>query len=340
LTAQDELRALVGAYWKPHVITAAAQLGIADAMDGPVEAGELARKIGVDETALARLLRAMASIGLVADEGGSFALTGLGAVLRSDNPHSLKGMALHVGTQLSPAFAALAQCVRTGRPPEGIAHGPDGFAEFADKPEAAAVFNQSMADNSRRFAAAAAEVYDFTQFAAIADVGGGYGAVLATLLNAAPASTGFVLDLAHARSGAEALFAQQGVADRARFVEASFFEPLPEPAGCYVLKYILHDWNDSYAERIVQRVGEAAAANDATVILIERIMPERFEASAPHAIAAYGDLTMMLWDGKERTEREFRALLAQGNLALTRMVPLPDNHFVIEAKPRRIGGEA
>ena len=123
------------------------------------------------------------------------------------------------------------------------------------------------------------------------------------------------------------------MSDRARFVEASFFEPLPEAADIYVLKYILHDWNDAYAEQIVRRVGEAAAVNDAAVILVERIMPERFEASAPHAIAAYGDLTMMLWDGKERTEREFAALLAHGNLALTRTVPLPDNHFVIEARP-------
>jgi hypothetical protein len=334
VSAQDELRALIGSYWKPHVITAAAQLGLADAMDGAATASDLAATLGVDETALARLLRAMASIGLVEDAGdGSFALTESGACLRSDSPHSLKGMALHVGTQLAPAFAALAQCVATGKPPAGIAHGPDGFAEFADKPEAAAVFNQAMVDNSRRFAAEAAQAYDFTRFANIADVGGGYGAVLATLLKAAPESEGFVLDLAHARDGAEALFAQEGVAERARFVEASFFEPLPESADCYVLKYILHDWNDAYAETIVQRVGEAAAASNGTVVLIERIMPERFEASAPHAIAAYGDLTMMLWDGKERTEREFRALLAQGNLGLTRMVALPDNHFVIEARP-------
>lgn len=336
MSAQDELRALIGSYWKPHVITAAAQLGIADALDGSATAEELATKLSVDETALARVLRAMASIGLVEDQGGSFALTELGAVLRSDNPQSLMGMALHVGTQLSPAFAALAQSVKTGKPPEGIAHGPDGFAEFADKPEAAAVFNQAMVDNSRRFAGEAAKAYDFAQFATIADVGGGYGAVLATLLNAAPRSSGFVLDLAHAQSGAEALFAKEGVSDRARFVEASFFEPLPESADCYVLKYILHDWNDAYAETIVQRVGEAAAANGSTVILIERIMPECFEATQPHAIAAYGDLTMMLWDGKERTEREFRALLAKGNLALTRIVPLPDNHFVIEAKPERM----
>ncbi|WP_054531604.1 methyltransferase [Erythrobacter sp. SG61-1L] len=339
-TAQDQLRELIGAYWKPHVVTAAARLGVADAMNrlggaGAVSASALAADLGADASALARLLRAMAAIGLVSDEGENrFALTEMGQCLRSDSPLSLKGMALHVGTQLSPAFTELAQCVSTGRPPAGIAHGPDGFAEFADNPEAAAIFNQSMVDNSRRFAAEAAATYDFTRFATLADVGGGYGAVLATLLNAAPDAQGCVLDLAHAREGALALFAREGLGERARFVTASFFDPLPEAADCYVLKYILHDWNDAYAQRIVARVGEAAARNGGTVLVIDRIMPDRFEARADHAKAAQGDLTMMLWDGKERTLTEFEALLACGNLALTQAVPLSDNHFVIEAKVR------
>jgi len=335
LTPQDQLRDLIGSYWKPYVVTCAAQLGIADGMvRGAVAADKLARDLSVDAEALARLLRAMAALGLVSDEGDNrFSLTETGNCLRSDSPQSLKGMALHVGTQLAPAFAALAECVQEGRPPDFVKYGPDGFAEFADKPAEAAIFNQSMVDNSRRIASQAAEAYDFARFATIADVGGGYGAVLATLLKAAPGATGCVLDLGHAGEGALKLFEAEGVSDRARFVEASFFEELPESADCYVLKYILHDWNDAYAEQIVARVGEAAAKSGGTVILIERIMPERFSASTDHARAAQGDLTMMLWDGKERTEVEFAALLAHGNLALTKVVPLPDNHFVIEAIP-------
>lgn len=335
MSPQDQLRELIGSYWKPHVVACAARLGVADALgEGSSSAGELAAGLGVDSEALARVLRAMASLGLVRDGGdGRFALTETGQCLRSDSPQSLRGMALHVATQLSPAFAALAECVREGRPPEFIKYGPDGFAEFADKPEDAAIFNQSMVDNSRRIASEAAAAYDFTRFATIMDVGGGYGAVLATLLKAAPKAEGCVLDLGHAREGALKLFEAEGVGTRARFVEASFFEPLPETADCYVLKYILHDWNDAYAGQIVARVGEAAGKSGGTVILVERIMPECFEARSDHAKAAQGDLTMMLWDGKERTEAEFRALLAKGNLSLTRTVPLPDNHYVIEAIP-------
>lgn len=330
--AAGELRATIAAYWKPHAIACAARLGIADAMDGTVAASELAATLGLDPAALARFLRALAAIGLTSDEGESrFSLTEKGAALRADHPKSVKGMALHMANDLSPAFARLDQAVRTGLPPAGIAYGPDGFAAFASDEASAAVFNQAMADNSRRIGSEAARAYDFTRFATIADLGGGYGAVLAELLKAAPAASGCVLDLGHAKSGAERLFTVEGLTDRARFVEASFFDALPVRADCYVLKYILHDWDDAHAARIVARVGEAARASRGTVIVIEKLMPERVADDPAHAVALQGDMTMMLWNGKERTEREFAALFAAGGLSLTRTLALSDNHFVIEA---------
>ncbi len=333
--AQDELRALIGSYWKPQMAVAAARLGLADAMgDEPQAAGAIAEAIGADGEALARFLRALASIGLVVDHGaGQFSLTEAGKRLCADHPESLRGMALHVGTQLMPAFAQLHDCVRMGKPPADIRYGPDGFADLNDDPAAAAVFNQAMVDNSCRFVAEAAAAYDFTRFGTIMDVGGGYGAVLAGLLQAAPDAKGCVLDMAHAREGAEAYFAAEGVADRARFVTASFFDPLPEPADCYVLKYILHDWAEEPARQIVQRVGEAARQSGGTVVLIEKLMPEQVQADPDHAIALYGDMTMMLWDGRERTRAQFAELLAHGGLALTHTLALSDNHHVIEAKP-------
>lgn len=335
--AQEELRALLQGYWKPHAAVAAVRLGVADAMPGDgsaVGAGEVATAIAADPVALHRFLRALASIGLMVDHGGGrFALSETGLRLRADHPQSLKGMALHVGTRLSPAMANLHMVVREGRPPEGVRFGPEGFAELDRDPAAAAIFNQSMADNSRRIAGQAAAAYDFTQFATIMDVGGGYGAVLAALLRAAPAARGTVLDLEHARAGAERLFAAEGVADRARFVTASFFEPFPEVADAYVLKYILHDWDEEHARRIVVQLGEAARRSDGRVIIIEKVMPEQVEANPDHAIAMQGDMTMMLWNGAERTEAGFAALLAHGRLTLTGMVPLPDNHWVLEARP-------
>ena len=313
--AQADLRAMIAAYWRPHAIACAASLGLAEAMgNASCDAGELAAGLGVDPLALRRFLRALTAIGLVRDEGdGRFSLTGTGACLAGDHPLSLKGMALHVATQLSPAFAQLATCVRTGAPPPGVKHGTEGFADFADNSVAAA--------------------YDFTRFSTIMDVGGGYGAVLATLLAGAPQARGCVVDLDHARAGAERLFAAQGVAERARFLPASFFDPLPELADAYLLKYIVHDWPDAEACAILARVGAAAAKSEGTVLLIERILPDQAHATREDETAFYGDMTMMLWNGRERTEAEFRDLLARGGLALTRTVPLSDNHFVIEARP-------
>ena len=317
------------------MVTAAARLGLADAFDGDTADGKvLAGKLNADPLALERFLRALASIGLIDDRGeGCFALTPMGERLRGDHPESLKGMALHVGTQLSPAFARLHDTLFTGLPPEQISYGPHGFAELDENPDAAAIFNQAMVDNSRRFAQRAAEIYDFTKFASIMDVGGGYGAVLAELLRAAPGARGVILDLAHARDGAARLLDQAGVSDRARYVTGSFFDQFPETADAYMLKYILHDWDDEHARLIVQRVGEAAAKSGDTVLLIEKILPERVQADADHAVALYGDMTMMLWNGRERTEAQFAEMLQYGGLALTRTLPLADNHFLIEARP-------
>ena len=333
--AQADLRALLASYWKPQAVVAAARLGIADALgDEALDAATLAGRINVDPGNLHRFLRALASLGLVEDKGdGAFVLLEMGQRLRSGHPESLKGMALHVGTQLGPAFVDLHECVKTGRPPAGIRHGPQGFADLNDDAAAAAVFNQSMVDGSRRFAAEAAQTGEFARFATIMDVGGGYGAVLAELLKAVPQARGMVLDLPHARAGAESLFAAEGVGDRAQFVEASFFEAFPVHADAYVLKYILHDWDDAHAIRLVERLGEAARTNGASVFIIEKLLPEQVEASPDHAIALQGDMTMMLWNGRERTSAEFAALLAHGSLALTGSTSLSDNHYMLEARP-------
>jgi hypothetical protein len=328
-----DARGLLRDYWKAPVIAAAASLGLADHLESETEARVLAHKLGVDERSLGRLMKALTALGLLADRGdGRFALTDDGRALRSDHPAGIVGMARHVGGMLLPAFLELDRCVRTGAPPPGIKHGPDGFAALIDNPREAHIFNQSMVDGSRRIAARAADAYDFSRFGQVMDVGGGYGAVLAELLRRHPAMRGSILDLPHAQQGAEAYLASVGVADRAEFIEGSFFDPIPRRADCYLLKYIIHDWNDAHAEQIVGRVGAAVREADATLILIERILPDRFAEDAEQAAAAASDLTMMLWGGRERTEAEFARLFAGAGLALTGTVPIGEAHHVIEGK--------
>ncbi|HSG56754.1 MAG TPA: methyltransferase dimerization domain-containing protein, partial [Paracoccaceae bacterium] len=144
--AQAELRALLASYWKPHAVVAAARLGLADALgDEALDAATLATRIGADAEHLHRFCRALAAIGLIDDRGdGTFALAEMGQRLRAGHPESLKGMALHVGTRLSPGFATLHECVMTGAPAAGSRYGPSGFAELNEDDAAAAVFNQSM----------------------------------------------------------------------------------------------------------------------------------------------------------------------------------------------------
>ena len=333
--ASEALRQDLLGYWKSHAIIAAVRLGIPELLrDRKLSAATLAAEAKLDERALTRFLRALAAIGMTSDLGdGYFALTPAGATLAADHPSRLAATALHVGNELIPAFMQLDRCIREGRPPPGIQHGPEGFSELNRNAEAARIFNDAMAASSRRYGAEAAQALDFSQFHTIMDVGGGHGALLAELLKAAPEAQGIVLDLPHATEGATRLFRDSGLSDRARFVSGDFFEPWPETADCYVLKYILHDWPDAEASRIVAHLGEAARASRGTVVLIEKIMPDRITEDPGHAVAVYGDMTMMLWNGKERTQSEFRQLLAGGGLSLTRVLPLSDNLFAIEAVP-------
>jgi hypothetical protein len=292
MTVADS-RALLRDYWKAPVIAAAASLGLADHIDGDIDTRTLAHDLGVDEHSLGRLMKALAALGLLSDGGdGRFGLTEAGRPLRSDDPDSILGMARHVGGMLLPAFLQLDLCVRTGAPPPGIKHGPEGFAALIDNPREAHIFNQSMVDGSRS-----------------------------------------ILDLPHARAGAELYLAGEGVADRAEFVDGSFFDPIPAGADCLLLKYIIHDWNDAYAEQIIARVGDAVRAAAGTLILIERILPDRLVEDADQCGAAASDLTMMLWGGRERTESDFAQLFAGAGLALTGTTPIGEAHYVIEAKP-------
>ena len=330
--SRRRVASLITGFWPAQAINAAIRIGVPERLaQAPATAGGLAAATHAHPGSMYRLLRALVSIGIVDEgEGGVFTLTADGRSLLPDAPNSLRGMALHVGNQLWPAFGELERCVREGAPPPGIKHGPDGFAELNDKPDEAAIFNQSMVDGSRKVAGQAIAAFDFSRFSTVMDVGGGYGGVLAALLAANPALKGMILDLPHGEAGARAYLAGEGVADRADYVTASFFDPIPPIADCYVLKYIIHDWNDDYARRIMARVGAAARESNGTVVLIERVVPERIENDPAHRGIMQGDLTMMLWDGKERTAADYRLLFEGAGLALSRIIDIGDGFSLIE----------
>lgn len=338
IVQRQEMIELIGACWQTQVAGAAARLRIPDQLAaGPVTAIQVAAAVGCPAGPVRRLLRAMCSLGLASQvDADCFASTPRGDLLRADLPNSLHGLALSWTARLWRAWSGLEQGVRTGEPQ--VPSGAEGFASMAGRPDEAAVLNRSQADRTRGAAAEAVRVFDFTRFAHVMDVGGGYGAVLAAVLRACPDTRGVVFDLPYLEEATLAFQAAEGTGDRARFLGGNFFDGVPAGPDCYVLKSILHDWNDAAATAILRNV-TAAAPPGTTVVVIEQVLPEQATDDPALRSAFRTDLTMLLGTGGlERTEAEFRALLDAGGMTLIGSCPNRSEFMVLEARTGRSGG--
>jgi len=329
-----QLSRLATSYWVPQAIHAAAALGVADVLAaGPLTSAEIARALGADAPALGRLMRALVTLEICAlGEDDRFALTPLGECLRSDSRDSVRAWVLLVGgAGCWTSWGRLAECVRTGRSVPAL-DGRDGWVETASDPAAAATFDQSMVQLTRHLAAAIAVSYDFAAFRTIVDVGGGWGALLPPILKANPALRGTVFDLPRCRDGARALAEKTGLADRYDFVAGDVFvDPLPR-ADAYVIKSVIHDWDDERSVAILRAVARAMSA-EARLLVIEPLLPERPGTSPFDAMMAHTDLNMLVvTGGRERTEADFRALVERAGLHVTRVVPTPAAFSIIEGR--------
>jgi SAM-dependent methyltransferase len=330
-SVRERLTSLITGCWTTQVIHEAVRLNLPDRLAaGPESADALAAACHVDAEALNRLMRALASLGLLEHLGERrFGLTPEGATLRRDAPDSLRGIAMHWGDRQWRSFGLLGEAIATGKPQVA-----EGFENLQRDPQAAAVFNRAMAEQSYRIGVAAARAYDFTPFRRVLDVGGGYGAVLAAVLKAYPALRGASFDLVDVEPGARAYLREQGVADRADYLGGSFFEAVPTGFDCLVLKYIIHDWGDAESKAILAQCARAVSPGG-VVLLLEQVVPERITADPKVATVLRGDLIMLNIGGKERTEAQYRALLADAGLSLTRILPTDTSFSVIEARPVR-----
>lgn len=331
MALRREMIEMIGGLWTTQVAGAAVRLGIPDRLgDGAVAADDIAAAIGAAPGPMRRLLRAMCSLGLARQvDAGLFAGTAKGDLLRSDVAGSYRGLALSWTDRLWNAWGALEQGVRTGAPQ--VPSGAAGFASMAGRPAEAAVLNQGQADRSRGAAAEAARVYDFSRFAEVMDVGGGYGTVLAAILRANPGVRGAVLELPYLEEQTLAFQAAEGVGDRARFVGGSFFDAVPAGPDCYIVKSILHDWDDDQCRAILRNIVAVSPAGT-TLIVIEQVLPEIADDDPLHHSAFRTDLTMLLGTGGlERTESEFRTLLADAGLTLRRLIANESEFMLIEA---------
>jgi hypothetical protein len=335
LHARAALVALIQSGALSQAVRVAAELKLADLLAaGPKPAAELAQATETDLPSLRRLLRALASLGCCAEtEDGVFALTPMGALLRSHAADSLRSWILWSCKYQWPVWQDLLHSVRTGESARNRITGTDGFGHLVRDPQAAAVFNDAMVDITRLIAAEVIRVYDFSTVRRIVDIGGGFGALLASVLAANPGARGTLLDLPHTIAGARGQLARAGLAARCDCVAGDFFVAIPGGADVYLMKSILHDWDDARSSAILANCRRAMPA-DGKLLLIERLMPERMETSPGHRAAAWSDLTMLIGSGgQERTEREFAALLSAAGLRLVRIVPTSVEYCILEASP-------
>jgi hypothetical protein len=333
-------RDLLSGRWVGYALHAAATLGLADAFDsgGPRPAARLAEATGADPRSLERLLRALGTIGLVSRSGDGYELTSLGALLRADSPERLRDQVLFTGGDRAlRGWAQFPECVRSGRTAAAILDGiDDPFAWFAERPDQQAALDAAMAEGTAQMAGAIVRAYDFSGIDSAVDVGGGYGALLVPVLHAHPGLTATVFDRPHCEAGARELIAREGLADRYGFSGGDFFaDPLPPGAGAYVLKSVIHDWDDERAVAVLRRCVQAMPAG-ARLLMIEVVLPDRLEPSAEHRRMVWADLNMLVsTGGRERTRSEYEALLAAAGLRITRIVPTdtPTSLSVVEAAP-------
>ena len=339
MTTADARRRVIGlidAAWTTQAIAVACELGLPERLErGEGDPARLAADVEADRDALARLLRGLQTLGLCAQApDGRFALTDDGRALLPHDRGSLAAWARMSGRRLWTNWGHLRESVRTGQSARSMLRGAEDFGDLERDPAMAGAFNAAMIDLTRPIGEAAARRLDWIGVGSVLDVGGGCGALLAGLLHAHPGMEGAVLDLAHAREGAESFLAGEGLARRARYLEGSFFDGVPAGFDAYVLKSVLHNWNDAKALEILVRCAAAMFAG-ARLVIVERIMPERPGTDPSHREAARSDLNMLVGcGGRERTAAEFAALLDAAGFAGEGIVPLANDAFALPARRR------
>lgn len=319
------------AHWVSHIVYVAAKLGIADhlAKRGPSDAEALAGPTGTHAPSLYRLMRTLASLGLLAEDAEHrFTLTPLGDALRDDAPGAARATILTLASDWwMRGFGQLLYSVQTGRP--GFEHhlGMPIFDWLARNPDEAAMFSQTMVGFHGQEPPAVAQAYDFTPFKTIVDVGGATGNLLAAVLESAPQSRGILFDLPHVVSEAPALLASRGLTERVEIAPGNFFERVPAGGDAYLLSHVVHDWSETQALQILGLV-RGALSPTSRLLIIEMVLPEGNE---PHP-GKMLDLMMLVGPGgRERTQKEYAELLAKAGLKLIRVVPTASPVSVVEA---------
>jgi O-methyltransferase/methyltransferase family protein len=311
-----------------QAIHVAAKLFVADHVaGGPKTVAELAEATKTDRASLGRLLRALSSLGIFAeDTPDRYRQTPLSDTLRSDHPQSIRRWAMMLGAGFVwEPCGALHATLRSGRTAFELVHNAPFFTYLAEHADDAAVFNAAMS-SLPAYVAAFVEAYDFSRFERIVDVGGGHGAKLLAILSANPRLRGVLYDMPPVVAGALAV-QRDAIGERCEIVGGDFFEEVPAGADAYLLSGIIHDWDDESAAKILRNCRRAIRP-DGRLLLVETVLTPTSDPSR----ALMDVLMMILTGGRERTEEEFRSLLREAGFSLTGVIPTP-GASILESRP-------
>jgi hypothetical protein len=329
--ASVKMLEIICGFWISRTIYVAAKIGLADHIkDSPRTVQDLASATGTNPASLYRVLRALASVGVfIEDEAGRFGPTPLSETLRSDVQGSMRALAMaELGQEHFTAWGNLMHSVKTGEIAFDNHFKQNVWEYYAQNPEDGHTFNQAMRGMTQTANQMILEAYDFSGVETIADIGGGTGSLLSAVLAAYPSMRGILFDLPHVIAEAGPILTQTNVRDRAELQSGDFFSSVPT-ADAYLLKFIIHDWDDDQSITILKRCRQAVGPAG-RLLLLETIVPPRNEPS----FSKFIDLNMMVMTGgQERTETEFADLFEKAGWRLTRVIPTNSIFYVIEATP-------
>jgi hypothetical protein len=324
----DQLAYLLSGYWQTQTIYVAAKLDIAELLkDGPRTAQELAQATGTNPRALYRLLRALASLGIFAEDEGGFVLTPLAECLLDP---SMEALATVRGEFQHRAWGELLYSVQSGKSAFEKLYGKPIFDYLCDHSETGKLFDLAMTGVHGRETEAMLEAYEFAGIGRLADIGGGNGSVITAILRRYPAIQGILFDLAGVVKRANANIEAAGLEGRCQVMAGNFFEAVPAGADAYLMRHIIHDWDDDKSLTILRNCRQAMGQGG-KLLVVEGVVPPGNEPS----VSKFFDLAMMvLPGGMERTEDEYRQLFEAAGFWPTRIVPTRTWVSVIEGEAR------
>jgi hypothetical protein len=326
---KSSLQNLLEGYRGTALLYVAAKLKIADQLaEKPCTSGELSKKLDAHAPTLHRVLRGLVALDLCREnEDGAFQLTPLGRKLRSNAAGPEYNLAILNGEEYAAAWNHLLHSVLTGETAFDHVFGESAWAQRRKNPELNQRFNAWLEQGAAAAGCALLQAYDFSPHQTVADLGGGQGALLTVILQAHPALQGILFDQSHVLAGAQRGLEAAGIGPRCRMAEGDFFNAVPAGADVYILKSVLHDWDDEKCSRILRNCRTVLKPGQ-PLLVVEKIMPVRV-ADQPATVMS--DLHMLaVTGGKERPADEYQKLFNGAGFGLKKITPLPTGHNLLE----------